>query len=766
MPKNLYRSYIFIFLSLAGFYLLTQLEIVLRFYPSAPGPELLGLLYSQTENLLLAGGLAALFRLCYRRRRARRLYWGLLSLLWLYLTVNQLFYDTFADHLQFDFIELAGLSLARLSDSLLSQLGPLFYLNLLLAGLLSAWLYRQLAPPQRAAVSPWQAELAAHPKFYGLLALALLAFGWFNANPQRNFSHHPLVTLAASLFRAETALADYPYNPHLDLDSPRYGRPAFDPQTEAGLLAYAQRRRQTFEVRSAKSSKVSRPNLIYFILESVGSANLLPEGRPDPAVTPNLHRLLPQAIIFPNLTNTFPGSERSHIPLNSGGITYTWGGGFKGQRYRYTGPTLAGELRRAGYQTGLFSAAFMDTENFFEVYDDQPFDARLIPELEPPAYQQQHRLNSWGLDETEVLRRATGWLETTESNGPFFLLFLTSASHHPYTVPAGYPAPFPADSDLNRYRNTLHFTDALIGQLVDHLRQTGQLTNTVIAISGDHGQAFGERHPGNFLHKNRLYQENIQNFLLLLDFSQQDGPIASAKTGFIGDVMPTLLSLAGAAPPDTPGQNLFSPDYQARIHYFHKNARPEQWGLLDWPWKFITGKNGNANPELYNLAADPTEQRNLAAAYPDKVDAYHFLAAQWYIRADRQFAARLADPANLSEALTDLAAVTRPGPTLLRFGLKPDAGEFQSLEAIPPDAPLVAWTAGVAYPRDTTLRYEWRSPDGVLYPQAVTYQAGWSAVWTPPPLDPPLTEGRWRLRILDETNRLLLQGAFLVAEGE
>jgi arylsulfatase len=45
---------------------------------------------------------------------------------------------------------------------------------------------------------------------------------------------------------------------------------------------------------------------------------------------------------------------------------------------------------------------------------------------------------------------------------------------------------------IAHYDAKLRFGDALIGQLVDHLRKSGQLEKTIVAVTSDHGESFGE----------------------------------------------------------------------------------------------------------------------------------------------------------------------------------------------------------------------------------------------------------------------------------
>ena len=91
-------------------------------------------------------------------------------------------------------------------------------------------------------------------------------------------------------------------------------------------------------------------------------------------------------------------------------------------------------------------------------------------------------------------------------NGKPFFAFLFLDAPHGFAVPEGYPSPFQPmlkeinyltlgektdrDAFFNRYKNSVHFNDSLIKELLDSLRDTGQLDNTIVMITGDHGQEF------------------------------------------------------------------------------------------------------------------------------------------------------------------------------------------------------------------------------------------------------------------------------------
>ncbi len=85
-------------------------------------------------------------------------------------------------------------------------------------------------------------------------------------------------------------------------------------------------------------------------------------------------------------------------------------------------------------------------------------------------------------------------------------------------------------------------------------------------MTGDHGESFGDRHANNFVHKERIYDENIREFLLLWDgqFAARKlipNTIVSRRMGANADIMPTLLALLDLPPADVPGRNLLTENF-------------------------------------------------------------------------------------------------------------------------------------------------------------------------------------------------------------
>ncbi|HLH30318.1 MAG TPA: LTA synthase family protein, partial [Terriglobia bacterium] len=341
-----------------------------------------------------------------------------------------------------------------------------------------------------------------------------------------------------------------------------------------------------------------QPNVVLVFMESTGYRQIQPGGQWNPSLTPTLYSLSRNGVLFSSVYAPFPGTVRAHLSVMTGGKMITWGSVYDELTHRYLGPTLPGELKKRGYRTGFFSAAFLDSENMDGFYDLLPFDEKLIPERMPKDYQRQHAFNSWGIDDREVADKALAWAQ--KGSEPFFGVINLDATHHPYDVPGDFPSG-QTDNEEARFENALHFTDYVLGRLVEGLSRSA-MNDTLILVIGDHGESFGELHPGNFTHRNFIYEENVRSFLLVADVKKKLAPFTAEFPASHADVLPTTLDLLDARGDKG---SLFEP--KPVIEYFYKNTYPELWGLRDGQWKFIESVLPGHDSELYRLDQDPHE---------------------------------------------------------------------------------------------------------------------------------------------------------------
>jgi arylsulfatase len=124
------------------------------------------------------------------------------------------------------------------------------------------------------------------------------------------------------------------------------------------------------------------------------------------------------------------------------------------------------------------------------------------------------------------------------------------------------------------------------------------------------------------------------------------GKIDTKTVGHITDILPSILDLADLEYPSrindrkiTPisSQSLLPAFYGEKTvardtlfweHQFHRAVRVGDWKLVA-PFKIRGRKEVNKQWELYNLEQDPTEQNNLAARYPDQVEALSNAYENW-----------------------------------------------------------------------------------------------------------------------------------------
>jgi glucan phosphoethanolaminetransferase (alkaline phosphatase superfamily) len=163
-------------------------------------------------------------------------------------------------------------------------------------------------------------------------------------------------------------------------------------------------------------------------------------------------------------------------------------------------------LKPAGYATAVISSQnerwdgmdnFLITPGLDLLYDPERCDARPRGEL---IFD--------NLPDSQTVGKAIAWIAEQGVHGtPFFLGLNLQTSHFPYKLPPDARKLFePSTVDFspgyfhypiekvevarNAYYNALHECDRQIGRLVEALRSNGQLSHTIIIVSGDHGEAF------------------------------------------------------------------------------------------------------------------------------------------------------------------------------------------------------------------------------------------------------------------------------------
>jgi arylsulfatase A-like enzyme len=245
-----------------------------------------------------------------------------------------------------------------------------------------------------------------------------------------------------------------------------------------------------------------------------------------------------------------------------------------------------------------------------------------------------------------------------KANKPFYLNLAHYAVHAPFNSDPRFAANYresgkPANAQA--FATLIEGMDKSLGDLLDHLEKTGVAENTLIFFLGDNGSdaPLGHQHEVACAaplrgRKGSHYEggmrvpfiaawakPNVENAL------QQRLPISAgaiqAQVASVSDLLPTILQLTQIAPPAKhviDGRSLATlltgkpdPNRPATflMHYPHAPHRSDYWtSYRAGSWKVIyhyfpSAVSENSHYQLFDLAADPFEQKNLATSHPDEL---------------------------------------------------------------------------------------------------------------------------------------------------
>ena len=735
-----------------GFTTMVQAQMYLRYVePALDSSEnktwhfLFALPFLQWQTVIAALVVGAAVYWGTRRRRWAWGAWFLCLAVLVPVAFDQLVFRRFHDHMTLSqtdggVLEL-GVAIPRLLGSAAFDADGITYINFailaVLIPLLYRWLVSRAARPRRAA--PHLPAVLFVLGAYAALAVPVVR----NTRDRFDLDRFPLIGLL------------WPESD--DVTEPQGAAPRVGELSRLRDVDWrADKAGDTALYRRAAALKAAkRRHVVFIVMEAVGALQLLPNGRPDAEVTPNLAALATDALIFPKLYGVYPATTRAHVPIMTGGRNITWGSVGDELTLPLSAPTMVSLLRDAGYRTGLFAAPDLRFGYLREFYRTMPWDTVVHYQDGTPTLTKEQEITSWGVNEDAMRPLIAQWLDKPGDDRPTFVEFHTIATHHPYGTWGGDRGPSAGEDDAARYRNSLHYVDAAIGRLLDDLRRRGTLNQTLVVITGDHGEAFADLHVDNWVHRNRLYEENIRNFMFVAAPGLGGGGVASSRLGQHGDILPTMLSLLGIAKPDVPGQDLTSAGYAPRIAYFHKDSRPAQFGLRDGHWKYIAKLDGR-QPELYDLTRDSTEQHNVAPRNLDRVRLYRDLAAEWYVWANYDYTRLLAGYDTTRRRVVTRGNYARIEPPQLRIGhfLRGEGEGFVETPVMAPNDPVVIWNRWNFLPDDIDVRIRLVSPRRAVLEYDFHIAAEWEVSWYRTGLDLAKDEGVWEASVWSKGDRL------------
>jgi len=308
----------------------------------------------------------------------------------------------------------------------------------------------------------------------------------------------------------------------------------------------------------------ARPNLLLVVLDTARADHFAPYGY-ERVTTPHLDAFAREhATRYANARSTSPFTLSSHGSLLTGLCAGEHGasvGGPVSRPLRSDATTLAERLRDVGYRTGavvanrLYLNRRLGFDRGFEHFDSRR-GTSVDRYLALASGLGRHlRLGRAYRDAERITDLALEWLAAPRAE-PFFLFLNYLDAHDPLAPPddlrGRFPGP-PADDlaaqRLRLYDQELLGIDRQLARLFEHLRASGRFESTLIAVTSDHGEGFGQH--GIDHHCWVLYEEQLRVPLYVKPAGGRRAALSAEPIGGAG-VHDLLLRELGLEPGPRP----------------------------------------------------------------------------------------------------------------------------------------------------------------------------------------------------------------------
>ncbi len=412
-----------------------------------------------------------------------------------------------------------------------------------------------------------------------------------------------------------------------------------------------------FGCQTAPARPPTRPNIIIVLTDDQGYGDLGCHGNPV-LKTPHLDRLHAESIrltdfhVAPMCTPTRGQLLTGTDALVNGAMNVS-----SGRTMMRRGlPTIAGEFARQGYRTGLFGKWHLG-----ENYPHRPQDRGFQESLWYPSSHISSAPDYWNNDYFDDMYRRNGGLEQAKGyctdvffdeamkwirsgSGPFLAYIPLNAPHGPLFVPQKY-----RDLYKDQPRGVASFfgmianIDENMGKLEAMLRETGLRDNTIVVFLTDNGGTNGVSvyNAGMRGKKIELYDggHRVPCFVRW-PAGRLRPPGDVGDLTLVQDLFPTLADFGGVKAPAGSGLSLARllrgeetslPDRMGVIQFSRMNAPAPKKGdacVLWNKWRLVNDQ------ELYDIATDPAQKTDVAAARADIVAKMRDHYERWWAKVE------------------------------------------------------------------------------------------------------------------------------------
>lgn len=417
------------------------------------------------------------------------------------------------------------------------------------------------------------------------------------------------------------------------------------------LVPASRAMRERRAVASLPDARAESPNVLLIILDTVRAASLSLYGHAVPT-TPKLERWAQEGVVFDWAIAPAPWTLPTHASLFTGLPAGDLSGSWTRPLDR-THRTLAEVFAAHGYATAgitanhhytafdsgldrgfqfyrsyrttfvqlVLSTSYTQTQLFDDLITSRSIGAMWkaisSPDLSIEPKHTSHRRTADLVTEP--------FLDWQANNGdkPFFAFLNYFDAHQGYYSPPDFPEVATGRGGRAAYENAIAWLDSNVDKVLSTLRERDVLDNTIVVITSDHGELFGERKL--FGHAHNLYLNTLRVPLVIRYPARVRGSQRIGRAVSLTDLGSTLLDLAGIDE-QFPGATLTSlmSDSTARIsdavsevfrapnvNPSYPTAKGDLVAIFDDRWHVILNPDGKE--ELFRYREDQVEAEDLGS---------------------------------------------------------------------------------------------------------------------------------------------------------
>lgn len=278
------------------------------------------------------------------------------------------------------------------------------------------------------------------------------------------------------------------------------------------------------------------PNIVFLVIDSWRADTFNAEN------TPNLWRFSQNGTMFQNHLSTGNATRAGVFGFFYGIPSTYWHSAIDNK----TSPIFIDRMQELGYPLGIFASAQLHNPEF----DQTVF-------LKVPNLRKESKGSTAVERDQNITEEWLNWFAQKDRSKPSFS-FLFYDSPHGYDFPKDYPHRYePMLSEvnylklnnktdpeplMNRYKTSVHFVDSLAKQVLDKLNASGEMENTIVIITGDHGEEINDNKQNYWGHNSNFSNPQVHVPFVIIG---KDVPknVNGWNNSFTShqDVVPTLL---------------------------------------------------------------------------------------------------------------------------------------------------------------------------------------------------------------------------------